>query len=34
MIAGSQTLEEMVALGMKIKPVHTTGDEVGGGDPR
>ena len=27
MIAGSQTLEEMAALGMKIKPVHTTGDE-------
>ena len=27
MIAGSQTLEEMAALGIKIKPVHTTGDE-------
>ena len=27
MIAGSQTLKEMAALGMKIKPVHTTGDE-------
>jgi hypothetical protein len=27
MIAGSQTLEEMQSLGMKIKPVHTTGDE-------
>lgn len=27
MIAGSQTLEEMAALGMKVKPVHTTGDE-------
>ncbi len=27
MIAGSQTLEEMAALGMKIKLVHTTGDE-------
>lgn len=27
MIAGSQTLEEMAALGMPIKTVHTTGDE-------
>lgn len=27
MIAGNQTLEEMAALGMKIKPVHTRGDE-------
>jgi hypothetical protein len=27
MIAGSQTLEEMAALGMKVKPVYTRGDE-------
>ena len=27
MIAGNQTLQKMAELGMKIKPVHTTGDE-------
>lgn len=27
MIAGSQTLQKMAELGMKIKPVHTSGDE-------